>query len=489
MWNVLGIEPTVDVKSIKKSYAKMLTIYHPEDYPEEFQRLQMAYQSAIRYAKENKYENEVIEDIKSEIMEDENSVIQEEVEEVEEVEEPQIEELQEEELQEEELQEEELQEELIPEYIQQVKNVDLNQMEHRNKSNLEEIVRKIRSAIYSKNRNDVKDCLAYLEQRSFREIAIHPYVLSRLRNVVADFSQGNTVILHKLEEIYKSLDVISDGTGGSDIVEVARLKKISLKLKKKNKIKNRAPVMLVLAIIFFVSILMISDMYIVRRNEAILRAKNKEIFCTLVKERYDIEVKKKDIYVEFWNRDYIQTVSDEKLRKVYYNVRYTTLDEHSFLYGTVCNQGGDITEESLFNLEREIFTTYGYHYFEEYLYRSTERSVKSSGFFSDVIFDVNEFNIRLDVTQNQFDTLIEAIKRFNEVYWSEKPVATRNSKYIFTIHLYDENQGLHMIEGSALAQNIEIVLSAKDHKIDEKELKETCDKFWKSQREWKSQFN
>jgi len=50
-WGILGIEPTTDKKIIQQAYAEKLKIYHPEEYPEEFQRLQVAYHTASEYAR------------------------------------------------------------------------------------------------------------------------------------------------------------------------------------------------------------------------------------------------------------------------------------------------------------------------------------------------------------------------------------------------------------------------------------------------------
>lgn len=52
-WQVLGLAgPTSDKKAIKRAYAQQVKLYHPEDYPEEFQALQAAYQEALKRATE-----------------------------------------------------------------------------------------------------------------------------------------------------------------------------------------------------------------------------------------------------------------------------------------------------------------------------------------------------------------------------------------------------------------------------------------------------
>lgn len=50
-WLILDIEPTKDIKQIKKAYSKMVKIYHPEDNPETYQKVREAYKKAMSYAK------------------------------------------------------------------------------------------------------------------------------------------------------------------------------------------------------------------------------------------------------------------------------------------------------------------------------------------------------------------------------------------------------------------------------------------------------
>ena len=52
-WEILGIEPTHDVKLIRRRYAELVRLYHPEDQPEIYQQIVEAYQSALREARSN----------------------------------------------------------------------------------------------------------------------------------------------------------------------------------------------------------------------------------------------------------------------------------------------------------------------------------------------------------------------------------------------------------------------------------------------------
>lgn len=51
MWNILEIEATSDLSTIKKAYARKLKVHHPEEDPQGFQSLKEAYDNAVRYAK------------------------------------------------------------------------------------------------------------------------------------------------------------------------------------------------------------------------------------------------------------------------------------------------------------------------------------------------------------------------------------------------------------------------------------------------------
>lgn len=51
MWDILGIEKTTDQRKIKRSYARLVAKYHPEEEPDKFQEIQQAYERALRYAR------------------------------------------------------------------------------------------------------------------------------------------------------------------------------------------------------------------------------------------------------------------------------------------------------------------------------------------------------------------------------------------------------------------------------------------------------
>lgn len=72
IWSILGIEPTKDVREIKKQYARKLKTCHPEDNPEEFIELEKAYHSAIEYAKSSHVHEEIQEEYQDEIQDKEN---------------------------------------------------------------------------------------------------------------------------------------------------------------------------------------------------------------------------------------------------------------------------------------------------------------------------------------------------------------------------------------------------------------------------------
>ncbi|MDR2655872.1 MAG: hypothetical protein LBC56_07405 [Oscillospiraceae bacterium] len=54
-WDILGISMTDNVAAIKQAYAQQTRLYHPEEYPQEFQRLRKAYSFAISYSRNSRH--------------------------------------------------------------------------------------------------------------------------------------------------------------------------------------------------------------------------------------------------------------------------------------------------------------------------------------------------------------------------------------------------------------------------------------------------
>lgn len=50
IWHILGIEPTEDLRAIKRAYARKVRENNPEDAPEQFQAIRNAYEIALSYA-------------------------------------------------------------------------------------------------------------------------------------------------------------------------------------------------------------------------------------------------------------------------------------------------------------------------------------------------------------------------------------------------------------------------------------------------------
>ncbi len=57
IWKILQIEKTTNTAEIRRAYAQMSKVYHPEREPEKFQELYKAYQEALKYA--NTYQDDV----------------------------------------------------------------------------------------------------------------------------------------------------------------------------------------------------------------------------------------------------------------------------------------------------------------------------------------------------------------------------------------------------------------------------------------------
>ncbi|WP_413664542.1 tetratricopeptide repeat protein [Microbulbifer sp. CNSA002] len=58
-WEIIGIPPTVDIKSIKRAYAKKLKTHRPDEDPEGFQSLRAAFEKALKEAKRYQPDKEI----------------------------------------------------------------------------------------------------------------------------------------------------------------------------------------------------------------------------------------------------------------------------------------------------------------------------------------------------------------------------------------------------------------------------------------------
>ena len=57
IWEILGIEPTDNKHEIRAAYATKSKLYHPEEEPEEFVKLNTAYQAALKYKADSALED------------------------------------------------------------------------------------------------------------------------------------------------------------------------------------------------------------------------------------------------------------------------------------------------------------------------------------------------------------------------------------------------------------------------------------------------
>ena len=70
IWEILGISYTADVNEIKRAYASRARDCHPEDHPEEFNRLQKAYKAALQIAKSRKAYEKAMEETRKKASEE-----------------------------------------------------------------------------------------------------------------------------------------------------------------------------------------------------------------------------------------------------------------------------------------------------------------------------------------------------------------------------------------------------------------------------------
>lgn len=441
MWEILGITATHDIKKIKRAYAKMLTIYHPEDNPEKFMEIQEAYEYAINYAKNaNKYNNDLqTEKEQRKIIFKKAAESQEEKTEDLQSAEPKIEQ--------------------IPDYIKNVTTEKNEELAQKERKAMNQYINKIIDSLSYKKRSEVEKTVQLLNTDEFLDIASKKEFYTDLERELKKIYTGNVAILETLKNIYETMNFLDNKEMNNNIVTflIERINIVN-QINEKNTNNFIGRFLLGIGAIALICLLVVSLFKIKQHgnNEIHEDIPSVNELCLLLKENYGVDIPPEDVY------------DKEKDKKTNTSIIYYTSnqgDKISFI--SLFDGNTDSSSEAVFNFENKLCKEYTKKYLVEYINKDITTSVMDIPGMNYVIDD-EQINMKFDVTEEQIDSFVDSFYDFKEAYWTEIPVSSRNTEYQFTVHFYYEGVMGYILEHER--KDVVIKLSTSNSDIDKEAL-------------------
>ena len=305
IWEILGIEPTTDKKKIQQAYAEKVKIYHPEEHPEEFLKLQEAYREASRYARN------ISVDYTKPIELQQTQVYAP-------------------------MKEEEAEE--IPDYIVEVDSINWQNFYKEDIDKYISILEK--KLIGDKTKKDIKEVEElFLDNRFCAVLRIEEFRI-RFMEKMSLYQVWNQKVLSVLLTHIKQMINESADVGGC-LVDLKHYLDTKVREKEAYGLELLFYGTILLAVIFFVILMIIKS-----DNYALSRILPKEDICQMVYDEYGVIIEPEDIYSVEIGRAYyldkfLKDVKDSRI--VEYHISYKKDD---LLQQYVADYMGDVSVET-----------------------------------------------------------------------------------------------------------------------------------------------
>ena len=331
IWNTLGIEPTTNKKEIQQAYADKLKIYHPEENPEEFQRLQSAYRAAIAYTKKqsvpmSSYDNAATYEPVKKKTESVKTVRKQRKEEVFEEEKEKLE-----------------SEEALPEYIVKLGDADIHELKAEDIKKYVELLKE--QLTRKKGKENLNEIEHLFDTIRFRAALYMNEFHVKLRNETKYISKWNQDVLQLL---LKKISQLMNEESGQSLKELYFYLEAHV-----DKKEGQKYLLVMLAIIagFFFSIWCLysgSDGYILKNSP------QPQEVCEIVYEKYGIQIEPEDIIMQYVENRNIAT-KENNPKVVEYRISYEEGEKFYTFSGIYFpREKSKIT----FDLEEDIITEY-----------------------------------------------------------------------------------------------------------------------------------
>lgn len=337
IWNTLGIEPTTNKKEIQQAYADKLKIYHPEENPEEFQRLQSAYRAAIAYTKKQSvpmpsYDNAVTYEPVKKKTESVKTVREQRQEEAFEEEKEKLE-----------------SEEPLPEYITKLGDADIHELKTEDIKKYVEVLKE--QLTRKKGKENLNEIEYLFDTIQFRTVLYMDEFRIMLRNETKYISKWNQDVLQLLLKKIRRLMNEESGQGLKELYFY-----LEEHIDKKEEQKYLFAMLAIIAGVF----LFIWSMYITSDGYILKSSPQPQEVCELVYDRYGIQIETDDIIMRYVKNSNIAT-KENNPKVVEYRISYEEGEKFYTFSGIYFPRE---KSKIAFDLEEDIIAEYAKEYLD-----------------------------------------------------------------------------------------------------------------------------
>lgn len=464
MWEILEIEPTTNIKVIKRAYAKLLTKYHPEDYPDKFMEIQQAYNAAICYAKSM---NQQVVILQEEVSEEDRSAsndLSEEGKNDDSVLEEQKDRW------EEENQSESDKKEEIPEYIIKIEEEKDEAFQQKRQESIKQFFDCFRKGITTRGKKDIKEFLAWMNTVSFSQIAREEYVQLELKKILLEANYCNPTVIKHLKKYYQGGNDKKRETEMLDILSSDKMKKkqnwYRVQFNQISSVKKETAILCLILFFFLTSVG--AAVFSIKQSEQNNSGNDRRTpkntmvkqFQNLLMDEYQLETAEARL-VDVFIDSKIKTDSNFVYLSSYFSVN----EKESFPYGALYSLSEGKIVDGKCNLNHRLLEYYENKYLFPYCHRL--EALTGALAFSETEWDMEPLQLNMFVCVDNIEEFIPALREFEENFFQDPLVIKEGKTYELKLEL---NGSTLMGLPESLYQPGEIykgsyLLTAKSHEI------------------------
>lgn len=352
----------------------------------------------------------------------------------------------------------------IPDYIKTITIEKSEEIISKERKIMNQYINRITDSLNYKKRSEVLKMVQFLNSDEFYEIALRKEFYKELSRELKRKYSGNVIILKTLKNVYESMNFLGNEDLDINIITVLEER---ISILEQREVENTKKVAKWVICALTVGIILIS-IIVNRWNKIQIENKipNANEICSLIKEQYSVDIPPESVHDDNIIEDlYQKNKSNEK--SFYCSIAYMSNEGDKIRFNSLFRESMDTASETVFDFERQLCR----EYIEKYLNDYIDKDITSSANMLDSFYigDGTQIYKQFDITEEQIDSFVDKFYEFKEAYWSEIPVNSRDTEYIFTVHFYNGGEYGYLMKPDR--DDVEIKLSTSNAELDKEELR------------------